>query len=121
LPSPTHATKPFRFCSTPAGAASNAFAAQKTFAVGATASFVAAEDFYGDGRPDLAVTNYDDKTALVLLNTTPAGASTPSFTTQQTFAAGIFPNALSAADVNGDSRPPTSPPLTKAAVRSRYS
>jgi hypothetical protein len=90
---------------TPTGSSTLSFAAQRTFAAGAGPSLLSAADFNGDGRPDLAVPNAGDKTVSVLLNTTPAGANTPSFTTQQTFAAGTFPQAVAPADVNGDGRP----------------
>ncbi len=44
------------------------FGAQVTLPVGYAATSVAAGDFNGDGRPDLAVTNYDDGTVSILLN-----------------------------------------------------
>jgi trimeric autotransporter adhesin len=44
-------------------------------------------------------------TVSVLLNTTTPGATTPSFATQQTFAAGNQPYWLAVADVNGDGKP----------------
>jgi hypothetical protein len=88
-----------------AGAVTPAFAAQQTFAVGTTPDGVAAADFNGDGRPDLAVANYGDQTVSVLLNTTPAGAATPSFAAQQTFAVGTHSTSMAAGDFNGDGRP----------------
>jgi hypothetical protein len=87
---------------TAAGAGAASFAAQQTFAVGTAPRSVAVGDFDGDGRPDLAVTNLSDKTASVLLNTTTAGASTPSFATQQTFAVGTNPTSVAVADFNED-------------------
>jgi hypothetical protein len=41
----------------------------------------------------------------VLLNTTAAGATTPSFAPQQTFATGSRPTSVAVADVNGDGKP----------------
>jgi hypothetical protein len=96
---------------TPAGVSAASFAAAKTFAVGSNGSlgpnpvFVAVGDFNGDGKPDLALANYNLGTVSVLLNTTPAGASTPSFTAPQTFAAGSLPNFVVVADFNGDGKP----------------
>jgi hypothetical protein len=90
---------------TAAGSSATSFAAQQTFAAGSGAQFVAVGDFNGDGRPDLAVANFNDKTASVLLNTTPIGASTPLFAAQQTFACGKFPRSVAVGDFNGDGRP----------------
>ena len=67
---------------------------------------VTAADINGDGKPDLIVANDGGPdTVSVLLNTTAPGATTPSFTTQQTFATGIGPVSVTAADVNGDGKP----------------
>src|SRR5438270_881649 len=64
---------------TPQGAAGPTFATQETFAVGDDPRSVATGDVNGDGEPDLAVANTQDGTVSVLLNTTPHGATTPSF------------------------------------------
>ena len=64
-----------------------------------------AADLNGDGKPDLIVANANDNTVSVLLNTTAPGAATPSFAAQQTFAAGIGPGSVTAADLNGDGKP----------------
>jgi hypothetical protein len=87
------------------GATAPSFAAQKTFATGSHPASVAVADFNGDGRPDLVVANYGSNTVLVLLNTTAAGASTPSFAAQETFAAGSKPGFVAVSDLNGDGRP----------------
>ena len=76
------------------GAATPSFAAQQTFATGSAPISVTAADVNGDGKPDLIVTNGNDSTVSVLLNTTPAPATTfdaHSFAAQQTFATGSCP------------------------------
>ncbi len=89
----------------PAGATAPSFAAQVTFAVGANPLSVAAGDFNGDGRPDLVTANFNVATVSVLLDTTAAGATAPSFAAQATFAVGTNPFFVAAADFNGDGRP----------------
>jgi hypothetical protein len=87
---------------TAVGAPTPSFAAQRTFAVNATPNDVVVGDFNGDGRPDLAVNVVFSYSFSVLLNTTPAGASTPSFA-RQTFTLG--PALVAVGDFNGDGRP----------------
>jgi hypothetical protein len=94
-----------RLNTTAAGAATPTFAAPQTFAVGADPLSVVVGDYNGDGRPDLAAANFQDGTVSVLLNTTPAGASTLSFAAPQTFAVGASPWAMAVGDFNGDGRP----------------
>jgi len=89
---------------TPVGATAPTFAAQTTFAVGATPMSVAVGDFNGDGRPDLVVANEFDGTASVLLNTTPTGATTPTFAPQVTFDGGGLPLSVAVGDFNGDGK-----------------
>jgi hypothetical protein len=90
---------------TPVGDATPSFSGQQALQVGNTPYAVAVGDFNGDGRSDIAVINGGDKTVSVLMNTTPAGVSNPSFTAQQTFAVGSGPDAVAVADFNGDGRP----------------
>ncbi len=87
------------------GATTPSFAPQQTFAVGNTPLSVTVADVNGDGKPDLIVANEADNTVSVLLNITTPGSTTPSFATQQTFATGQYPVAVTAADVNGDGKP----------------
>jgi hypothetical protein len=90
---------------TPAGGSTISFAAPQTFTAGNYDFYVVVADFNGDGKPDVAFTNDLDNTVSVLLNTTPAGASSFSFAPQQTFAVGTGPAQLAVADLNGDGRP----------------
>jgi hypothetical protein len=91
---------------TPAGAATPTFSGPTPFAAGTEPTAVAAADFNGDGRLDLATSNSEDAAGItVLVNTTTAGAAAPSFTGPTPFAAGDRPWSLAAPDVNRDGRP----------------
>ena len=79
------------------------FAAQYAFTSVGGPIAVAAADVDGDGKPDLIVANQVANTVSVLLDTTPTGATTPTFTTQS-FATGMNPEAVAAADLNGDGK-----------------
>jgi hypothetical protein len=81
------------------------FAAQQTVATGTAPHSVELADLNADGKLDLIVTNQGDGTVSVLLNTTAAGATTPTFAAQQTLATGSGPAAAIAADINGDGKP----------------
>jgi hypothetical protein len=54
-------------------------------------------DFNGDGKPDLAVADFQSGTVSIFL-----GKGDGTFKIGQTFAVGAFPLALAVADVNGD-------------------
>ena len=89
----------------PSRSSTPSFASQQTFATGTNPDSVAVRDVNGDGLPDLIVANKSSNTVSVLLNTTFAGASVPSFASQVTFATGTGPAAVVLGDVNGDGRP----------------
>lgn len=90
---------------TTGGSATASFSAVQTFAVGNTPWALTASDLNRDGKPDLAVLNMADNTLSVLINTTPNGSATASFTAQQVFAAGNEPQSVAAGDINGDGSP----------------
>ena len=86
------------------GATVPSFATQQTFAAGALPVSVATADVNGDGRADLIVSNRSDNNVSVLLNATVPGATTASFASQKTFAAGMGASSVIAADINGDGK-----------------
>jgi trimeric autotransporter adhesin len=87
------------------GAPTLSFTPQALFRVGAGPCSLAADDFNGDGRPDLVSANNHSNTVSVLLNTTVPGATTPSFAAQQGFDTGLNPNSVAVGDFNGDGKP----------------
>lgn len=90
---------------TPIGSATPTFAAQSTFNVGGGPVSVSVKDMNSDGKPDIVVANGTDGTISILLNTTSPGATTPSFSTQQTFAVVGGVVSATVADVNHDGKP----------------
>jgi hypothetical protein len=90
---------------TPTGSSTLTFTNPQTFAAGQSPISVAAGDFNGDGRPELAVSNSADNSVSVLLNVMATGASAPAFAPQQTFAVDTVPTFVAAADFNGDGAP----------------
>src|SRR5262249_58925934 len=62
-------------------------------------------DFNGYGKPDLAAIIDDCSDVCVLLDRTPAGATTPSFAPQKAFPVGTHPLSLAVGDFNGDGKP----------------
>jgi hypothetical protein len=88
------------------GATTASFLPQQTFAVGGHPQGITTADFNADGLPDIAVTNANDNTVSILVNTiTVFHTLTPTFAPQQTFAVGNTPLFAVAADLNGDGRP----------------
>lgn len=66
---------------------------------------VAIADLNADGKPDLAVANGGNGRVSVLLNTTSAGATTPSFAASADVATGSSPAVVAIADFNADGKP----------------
>jgi len=80
------------------------FTAKTDFVTGASPQSAVSGDFNGDGKPDLAIGNYDAASVSVLLNTTTTGSTTPTFSSITDFTAGTRPRSIQAEDINGDGK-----------------
>ncbi|HET6764522.1 MAG TPA: VCBS repeat-containing protein, partial [Longimicrobiaceae bacterium] len=84
---------------TAAGAASGSFPGP-VLATGSKPRFVAVGDLNGDGRPDLAVANYDSASVSVLMR----NAADNGYDAQVNHITGFNPTSIAVADLNGDGR-----------------
>jgi len=60
-------------------------------------------DIDGDGKPDIAVVNYDDNSISIFRNTSNGGSV--SFAAKVDFTTGSYPTSISMGDLNGDGKP----------------
>src|SRR5439155_1133179 len=81
-------------------ASAQGFGAKTDFTTGNNPYSVAIGDLNGDGKPDLAVANYNSSTVSVLL-----GTGGGSFGPKTDFATGSNPFSVAIGDLNGDGRP----------------
>ncbi len=88
----------------PASATTLSFAPAANFTADNQPISVAFGDFNGDGKADLAVANHASHDVSVLLNTTAAGATIPTYAPAMNFAAGPSPFSVAVADFNGDGK-----------------
>jgi hypothetical protein len=88
------------------GSSPVSFQPRVDFPTGDRTVSVAVGDLNGDGRPDVATANYTPNTVSVLLNSTPPGATTPSFLPNLVdFPAGETPGSIAIADLDGNGKP----------------
>lgn len=81
------------------------FTAQQTFAIGSAPTWGTSADLNGDGMADLIVTNWNDGTVSILMNTAAPGDSVPNYAPQQILDVGAAPTFVTTADLNGDGKP----------------
>ena len=90
---------------TTTGATTPTFAPTVDFPTGIEPHSVSIGDFNGDGSPDVATANYLSQTTSILINTTPTGATTPTFAPKVDFTTGAGTLSVSIGDINGDGKP----------------
>ncbi|MFN5543631.1 MAG: beta strand repeat-containing protein, partial [Bacteroidota bacterium] len=82
------------------------FAAKVDYSTGSAPYSIASGDLDGDGKPDLAVTNYLSNTISVFKNTSTVGAiNTNSFAPKVDFNTGNIPFVIAVNDLDGDGKP----------------
>jgi hypothetical protein len=79
------------------------FSAAATYATGSNPYGVAAGDLDGDGKPDIAVANYQSYTLSVYRNT--GSGSAFSLAPKTDYPGGFYPTGVCIGDLNGDGKP----------------
>ncbi|WP_439507045.1 beta strand repeat-containing protein, partial [Sediminibacterium sp.] len=96
----------FRSTTTSGSIGSGSFADKVDFTTGTTPYAVSIGDLDGDGKPDLAVTNFGSSSVSVFRNTSTSGSiSSGSFAAKVDFTTGLRPFSVAIGDLDGDGKP----------------
>lgn len=79
------------------------FTVKMDYAAGLEPYCVSIGDLNGDGKPDLAVVNYNSNTVSIFKNTSISGFC--SFAAKVDYTTGMNPYSISISDINGDGKP----------------
>ena len=97
---------PFRVTFPGGSIAANSLDPKVDFAAGTGAIFINTGDLDGDGKPDMAVANFNENTVSIYRNTASAGSiSAGSFAAKFQLTASTNPRSISTGDLNGDGKP----------------
>ncbi|MBM3433912.1 MAG: hypothetical protein FJX93_04060, partial [Bacteroidetes bacterium] len=91
----------FRNTSTSGSVSSSSFAAKADFTVGSGATMIAVGDIDGDGKLDLAVSNYNAGTVSILRNTS-TGSGNINFAAKVDYSGFNGPRGVALGDLDGD-------------------
>ncbi|MFY7964512.1 MAG: beta strand repeat-containing protein, partial [Chitinophagaceae bacterium] len=95
----------FRNTSTTGTINSGSFAAKVDFATATNPLSIAVADVSGDGKIDIAVTNYNSNSVSIFQNTATSGSlTTGSFNAKVDFTTGTNPSSIAIGDVDGDGK-----------------
>jgi phosphodiesterase/alkaline phosphatase D-like protein len=95
-----------RNTSIPGSITLNSFEPKVDFMAGALPYFITIDDFDMDGKPDIALTNYNDNSISVYRNTSIKGSiNSNSFSDKVDFATGNLPISITSGDIDGDAKP----------------
>jgi hypothetical protein len=96
----------FRNISSSGSISPASFAANVEFTTGTGSGKVAIGDLDGDGKSDMAVTNYNSNKVFVLRNISSSGSITPaSFAAKVDLTTGNSPSSVAIGDLDGDGKP----------------
>ena len=96
----------FRNLSTSGIIATGSLATKYDYATGTSPYSIAISDLDGDGKPDVAVTNYTSSTLSVFKNNSTSGTiGAGSLATKSDYTVGTNPMGIAAGDLDGDGKP----------------
>ncbi|MHC1703733.1 MAG: FISUMP domain-containing protein [Tenuifilaceae bacterium] len=101
-----YSSKPFIVTFSSSGVIDAAsFAAKVDFASGVGPEYIAIGDIDGDGKSDLAISNWNDNTISIYRNTSTSGSiTTGSFAPKVDIVSGTYPYPIVLGDVDGDNK-----------------
>ena len=81
------------------------FPTRTDFAADGSPSDIASADFNSDGKPDIAVSNWDSSSVSVFINTTQTGSTSSKFSARADYKISKTGSAVEIGDINNDGKP----------------